>query len=142
MPIATPTQFAAMLDAAQTGDYAYPAINVTSLPTLNGALKAFAESEIRRHHPGQHRRRRIRLRHRGQGHGARRHRARGSGPHVWPERYNVLIALHTDHCQPKKVDTFLKPLIAETAKRRAAGLGNLFNSHMLDASRTAARRRT
>ena len=45
MPIATPKQYAAMLDAAQAGDYAYPAINVTSLPTLNGALKAFAESK-------------------------------------------------------------------------------------------------
>ena len=45
MPIATPQQYAAMLDAAQAGDYAYPAINVTSLPTINGALKAFAESK-------------------------------------------------------------------------------------------------
>src|SRR6185436_12348302 len=45
MPVATPAQFAAMLDAAQQGDYAYPAINVTSLPTINGALKAFAESK-------------------------------------------------------------------------------------------------
>src|SRR5690606_14035577 len=44
------------------------------------------------------------------------------------------VALHTDHCQPKKVDTFLKPLIEETARRRAAGLPNLFQSHMLDAS--------
>lgn len=34
-----------MLDAAQKGGYAYPAINVTSLPTINGALKAFAESK-------------------------------------------------------------------------------------------------
>jgi fructose-bisphosphate aldolase class II len=49
-------------------------------------------------------------------------------------RYNIFVALHTDHCQPGKVDTFLKPLIAETARRRAAGLNNLFQSHMLDAS--------
>ena len=32
------------------------------------------------------------------------------------------------------MDSFLKPLIAETAKFRAAGRGNLFQSHMLDAS--------
>ena len=38
MPIATPKQFAAMLDAAQEGDYAYPAINCSSIPTLNAAL--------------------------------------------------------------------------------------------------------
>ena len=54
--------------------------------------------------------------------------------HRLAKHYKVLIALHTDHCQPKKVDSFLHPLIAETAKRRAAGLPNLFNSHMLDAS--------
>ena len=40
MPVATPAQYRAMLDAAQKGGYAYPAINVTSLPTINGALKA------------------------------------------------------------------------------------------------------
>ena len=45
MPIATPAQYRAMLDAAQKGDYAYPAINVTSLPSLNGALRAYAESK-------------------------------------------------------------------------------------------------
>jgi len=37
MPVATPAQYRAMLDAAQKGGYAYPAINVTSLPTINGA---------------------------------------------------------------------------------------------------------
>jgi fructose-bisphosphate aldolase class II len=45
-----------------------------------------------------------------------------------------MVALHTDHCQPGKVESFLKPLIAETARRRKAGLPNLFQSHMLDAS--------
>jgi hypothetical protein len=45
MPVATPAQYRAMLDAAQKGGYAYPAINVTSLTTINGALKAFAESK-------------------------------------------------------------------------------------------------
>ena len=44
MPVATPQQYAEMLDAAQKGGYAYPAINVTSLATINGALKAFAEA--------------------------------------------------------------------------------------------------
>jgi fructose-bisphosphate aldolase class II len=46
----------------------------------------------------------------------------------------VLVALHTDHCQAPKTDSFLKPLIAETARRRKAGQKNLFQSHMLDAS--------
>ena len=43
MPVANPEQYAAMLDAAQAGDYAYPAVNITSLVTLNAALSGFAE---------------------------------------------------------------------------------------------------
>lgn len=133
MPIATPKQYAAMLDAAQAGDYAYPAINVTSLPTLNGALRAFAETKS----DGI-----IQI---STGGGqfasgtAVKDMALGAivlaeAAHRLAERYDVLIALHTDHCQPDKVGKFLEPLIAATAARRAAGHGNLFNSHMLDAS--------
>src|SRR6188508_110422 len=54
--------------------------------------------------------------------------------HRLAEKHQVLVGLHTDHCQPKKVDNFLKPLIAATAARRKAGQGNLFNSHMFDGS--------
>jgi fructose-bisphosphate aldolase class II len=46
----------------------------------------------------------------------------------------VNIALHTDHCQPTKVESFLLPLNEDTRKRRAPGLPNLFNSHMFDGS--------
>src|SRR5699024_11601363 len=42
---ATPDQYAEMIDAAKTGAYAYPAINVTSSQTLNAALRGFAEAE-------------------------------------------------------------------------------------------------
>ncbi|HKJ02183.1 MAG TPA: class II fructose-bisphosphate aldolase, partial [Longimicrobiales bacterium] len=45
MPIATPTQFQQMLQAAQQGGYAFPAINVTSLVTLNAAMRGFADSD-------------------------------------------------------------------------------------------------
>ena len=133
MPVATPQQYAAMLDAAQAGDYAYPAINVTSLPTINGALKAFAESKsdgiIQVSTGGGEFASGL----------AVKDMATGAivlaeAVHRLAEKYNVLIGLHTDHCQPKKVDTFLRPLMAETKRRRAAGLNNLFNSHMLDAS--------
>ncbi len=133
MPIATPAQYRAMLDAAQKGDYAYPAINVTSITTINGALKAFAESKS----DG------IIQVSTGGGEFASgtaiKDMALGAivlaeAAHILAAKYNVLVALHTDHCQPKKVDAFLRPLIAATAKRRAEGRGNLFNSHMLDAS--------
>jgi fructose-bisphosphate aldolase, class II len=133
MPVATPAQYAAMLDAAQQGSYAYPAINVTSLVTINASLKAFADKGsdgIIQVSTGG-----------GQfASGLNQNDAvlgaivLAEATHRLAERYDVLVGLHTDHCQPGKVDSFLKPLIAETAKRREAGRGNLFQSHMLDAS--------
>jgi len=133
MPVATPAQFSAMLDAAQKGDYAYPAINVTSLPTINGALRAFAESKS----DG------IIQVSTGGGEFASgtavKDMALGAivlaeAVHTLAARYDILVGLHTDHCHPKNVDKFLRPLIAATAARRAAGQGNLFNSHMFDGS--------
>ena len=44
MPIASPEKYAEMLDAAKSGKYAYPAINITSSQTLNAALAGFAEA--------------------------------------------------------------------------------------------------
>ncbi|HRH96050.1 MAG TPA: class II fructose-bisphosphate aldolase [Prosthecobacter sp.] len=133
MPVATPAQYRAMIDAAQKGGYAYPAINVTSLPTINGALKAFAESKS----DG------IIQVSTGGGEFASgtsvKDMALGAivlaeAVHILAERYNVLVALHTDHCHPKNVEKFLKPLLAATKARRDAGKGNLFNSHMFDGS--------
>jgi fructose-bisphosphate aldolase class II len=54
--------------------------------------------------------------------------------HRLAEQYDVLVALNTDHCPPDKAESFLKPLIAATAERRARGENNLFQNHMLDAS--------
>ena len=45
MPIATPQQYAAMLNAAQAQDYAYPAVNCSSIVTINAALKAFSDKQ-------------------------------------------------------------------------------------------------
>ena len=133
MPVATPAQYAAMIDAAQAGDYAYPAINVTSLVTINAALKAFADSRC----DGI-----IQVSLGAGGFASGLNLADSvlgaivlaEATHRLAERYEILVGLHTDHCQPDKVDSFLRPLIAATAKRRAAGQGNLFQSHMLDAS--------
>ncbi|TLD69289.1 class II fructose-bisphosphate aldolase [Phragmitibacter flavus] len=133
MPIATPAQYRAMLDAAQKGGYAYPAINVTSTASLNGALKAFADSKsdgiIQVSTGGGEFASGI----------AVKDMALGAivlaeAAHRLAARYDVLIALHTDHCHPKNVEKFLKPLLAATAERRAEGKGNLFNSHMFDGS--------
>ena len=122
-----------MLDAAQQGGYAYPAINVTSIVTLNGALRAFAEAKS----DGI-----IQI---STGGGefasgtAVKDAAFGAivlaeAAHRLAEKYNVLIALHTDHCHPKKVDSFLRPLLDASRERIANGMGPLFQSHMLDAS--------
>lgn len=54
--------------------------------------------------------------------------------HRLAEKYDILIALHTDHCHPEKVESFLKPLLAESRKRIAEGKGPLFQSHMFDGS--------
>ena len=133
MPVAPPAQYRAMLDAAQKGGYAYAAINGTSLPTIKGALRAFAEAKC----DG------IIQVSTGGGEFASgtavKDMALGAivlaeAVHVLAARYDVLVALHTDHCHPKNVEKFLKPLIAATAKRRAEGRGNLFNSPMFDGS--------
>jgi fructose-bisphosphate aldolase class II len=133
MPIATPQQFRQMLDAAQQAGYAYPAINTTSIITLNAAMKGFAESNsdgIIQFSTGA-----------GQFASGLANKDAAFGcivlaeaAHRLAERYDILIALNTDHCQPEKAEGFLKPLIEATAHRRARGENNLFQNHMLDAS--------
>lgn len=122
-----------MLDAAQEGSYAYPAINCTSIITLNAAMKAFADNKsdgIIQFSTGA-----------GQFASGLNNNDAAYGTivlaeaaHLLAEQYDVLIALNTDHCQPEKAASFLKPLIEATAKRRAEGKNVLFNNHMLDAS--------
>lgn len=133
MPIATPKQYAEMLRTAQDGGYAYPAVNVSSITTLNAALKAFADKKsdgiIQVSTGGGEFASGLNVKNAALG-----AIVLAEAAHRLADNYDVLIALHTDHCQPKKVDSFLKPLIEATAKRRAAGQGNLFQSHMFDGS--------
>ena len=122
-----------MLDAAQEGGYAYPAINCSSLVTINAALKAFADHKsdgIIQFSTGA-----------GQFASGLNHKNTVLGTialaeltHTLAEQYDVLIALNTDHCRPHVAPDFLAPLIEATAKRRARGENNLFQNHMLDAS--------
>lgn len=44
MPIATVEQYAAMLDGAAAGGYAFPGVNVSSSQTLNAAVRGFADA--------------------------------------------------------------------------------------------------
>ena len=132
MPVATPKQYKQMLESAKKGGYAFPAINVTSMSTANAAIKAFADKKsdgIIQVSTGGGK----------FASGAVGDMALGAisiaqHVHLMAEKYNILIALHTDHCHPQYVDNFMLPLVAETEKRRAQGLPNLFNSHMFDGS--------
>jgi fructose-bisphosphate aldolase class II len=133
MPIATPEVYAAMLDAAKQGSFAYPAINITSSQTLNAALQGFTEAGsdgIIQVSTG----------------GA----AYLSGPtiknmvtgavalvefaHEVAKNYPINVALHTDHCPKEKLDAYVRPLLAISAERVKAGDQPLFQSHMWDGS--------
>jgi fructose-bisphosphate aldolase class II len=133
MPIATPEVYADMLDRAKAGSFAYPAINITSSQTLNAAIRGFAEAESD---------------------GIVQVSTGGadylSGPtvkdmvtgsvalaafaHEVAKKYDVNIALHTDHCPKNKLDGFVRPLLAISAERVARGENPLFQSHMWDGS--------
>lgn len=133
MPIATYDQYCDMLNKARAGGYAFPAINVTSTSTANAALKAFADMKCDgiiqvstgggKFASGQ-----------SVGDMALGAMSIAQHVHLMAQKYDVMIALHTDHCHPEHLDAFMKPLIAESEKRVAAGELPLFNSHMFDGS--------
>ena len=133
MPVATPKQYAAMLDAAQKGNYAYAAVNVTSIVTINAALKAFADSKsdgiIQVSTGGGQFASGLSVKDAAFG-----AEVLAEATHRLAEKYDILVGLHTDHCHPEKVDGFLKPLLEVSRKRVAAGKGPLFQSHMFDGS--------
>src|SRR5690606_34807975 len=54
--------------------------------------------------------------------------------HVVAEKYDVTIALHTDHCPKDKLDTLVRPLLAISQERVNNGRNPLFQSHMWDGS--------
>ena len=133
MPVADFQTYCKMLDTAKENHYAYPAINVSSMVTANAVLKGLAaagsDGIIQVSTGG------------GQFASGKDVNDMALGAislaqhvHLMAERYNIVVALHTDHCQPGKLDTFVRPLMEETKRRRKAGLPNLFNSHMFDGS--------
>src|SRR5919109_3056821 len=77
MPVATPAQYAEMLDAAKAGGYAIPAV---------------------------------------------------------AEQVPILVVPHGDHCPPDDLDSFLRPLLAESRARRRRGGQPLLLSQMFDGS--------
>jgi fructose-bisphosphate aldolase class II len=133
MPIATPEVYAAMLDRAKAGSFAYPAINVSSSQTLIGAIRGFAEAEsdgiIQFSWGGAEYASGSTVKNMVDGAVALAEFA-----HVVAKNYNVNIGLHTDHCPAEKLDGFMRPLLEIGAQRIKDGKQPLFNSHMWDGS--------
>jgi fructose-bisphosphate aldolase class II len=131
MPIATPEKYRAMLDAAKSGGYALPAINVTSSSTMNAAMQGFAEAEsdgiVQISTGGGEFASGLAVKDMAAG-----AEALALFGHSIAKRYDVSFALHTDHCAESKLDGFVRPLIARSEARKASGEGPLFQSHMFD----------
>ena len=133
MPIATPEAYADMLDRAKAGSFAYPAINVSSSQTLNAAIKGFADAGS----DGI-----IQVSTGGaeywSGQGVKEMVTGALGfsafAHEVAKKYDVNIALHTDHCPKDKLDTFVRPLLAASIERVKEGGLPYFQSHMWDGS--------
>src|SRR6266536_166921 len=131
--LATPDQYRSMIDTARSSGFAYPAVNVTSSETLNGALRGFAEARsdgIVQVTTGAG----AFLSGGAIGDMALGARALAEYAHVVGEQYPVLIALHTDHATPDRFDAFAGPLIEESRRRIGRGAKPLFHSHMFDGS--------
>ncbi len=133
MPVVNYQQYCQMLDNARKNSFAYPAINITSSETINAALLAFKEAKSDgiiqvstgggKFGSGQ-----------GVGDAVKGAIALADYARAMAESYEVNIALHTDHCHPDKVESFLMPLLAESKKRRGEGREPVFSSHMFDGS--------
>jgi fructose-bisphosphate aldolase, class II len=132
LALATPEQYVEMLDAARRDGYAYPAVNVSSSTTLNAALAGFADARS----DGI-----VQLTPSGAEFAsgtavdaAAGARALAAFARQVADDCPVLIALHTDHCPPAKVDAFLRPLLEESAARARRDEPPLYHSHMFDGS--------
>lgn len=133
MPVVSYEKYCEMLDNAKKNKFAYPAINVVSESSANAVLQALAEAKSDgiiqvstgggEFASGQH----------------LKDAALGAISiaqhiHLVAEKYDINVALHTDHCQANKVEPFLKPLLAASKARVENGMLPLFQSHMFDGS--------
>ncbi len=120
MPIATPEVYNEMLDRAKAGKFAYPAINVTSSQTLHAALRGFAEAESdgiiqmstggAEFLGGQHKKDMVT--------GAV---ALAEFAHIVAAKYDITVALHTDHCPKDKLDTYCPSAARHLRRARRQG---------------------
>jgi fructose-bisphosphate aldolase class II len=133
MPVATPEQYAEMLDKAKAHGFAYPAVNVSSSSTINSVLQGLTEAGS----DGI-----IQVTTGGADYFAGQTvKNRASGALAFAafvtevaKNYPVTVALHTDHCPKDALDGFVLPLIAASEAEVKAGRNPIFQSHMWDGS--------
>ena len=133
MPIATPEQYAEMLDRAKAGGFAYPAINVSSSQTINAVLQGLTEAGSdgiiqvttggADYFAGQ----------------TVKNRAAGAlafaaFAHEVAKNCPIAVALHTDHCPKDALAGFVLPLIEASEAVVRDGGNPIFQSHMWDGS--------
>jgi fructose-bisphosphate aldolase class II len=133
MPVATPDQYAEMLDRAKAEGFAYPAVNVSSSASINAVLQGFTEAGS----DGI-----IQVTTGGADYFAGQTvKARATGALAFArfatevaKSYPITVALHTDHCPKDALDSFVLPLIAASEEQVKAGGNPIFQSHMWDGS--------
>jgi fructose-bisphosphate aldolase class II len=133
MPVATPEQYAQMLDTAKAQGFAFPAINVSSSSTINAVLQGLTEAGS----DGI-----VQVSTGGADFFAGQSvKARASGALAFAafatevaQNYPITVALHTDHCPKDALDGFVLPLIAASEEAVKSGRNPIFQSHMWDGS--------
>jgi fructose-bisphosphate aldolase class II len=133
MPVATPDEYAEMLDTAKAKGFAFPAINVSSSSTANAVLQGLAEAGS----DGI-----IQVSTGGADYFAGQSvKARASGALAFEafvtevaKNYSIKVALHTDHCPKDALNGFVFPLITASEEAVKAGGNPIFQSHMWDGS--------
>jgi fructose-bisphosphate aldolase class II len=133
MPVATPDQYAEMLDTAKKTGFAFPAINVSSSSTINSVLQGLTEAGS----DGI-----IQVTTGGADYFAGQSvKARASGALAFAafatevaKNYPITVALHTDHCPKDALPGFVLPLIEASEAEVRAGRNPIFQSHMWDGS--------
>ena len=134
MAVATPDQYAEMIDRAKAGKFAYPAVNVSSSQTAIAALQGFTEAGsdgiIQVSFGGAEYLSGSTVKDRVAG-----SIALAEFVHAVAKNYPINVALHTDHCAKEVLPTWVEPLIEWDLENRVKkGLDPLFQSHMWDGS--------
>ena len=133
MPVATPEQYAEMLDRAKSGGFAYPAINAASSQSVNAVLQGLTEAgsdgilQVTTGGADYFAGHTVKARSTGA-------LAFAAYVHDVAKSYPITVALHTDHCPKPALADFVLPLIAASEEVVAAGGNPIFQSHMWDGS--------